>query len=182
MLRKALALPSVKDEVDAVGAILHGKTLLNADFTIDSFRSEAGTGVYQIVHIASHGVFGGTARSSYIMAYDDLLTLDDLQAVLRSEKFQNNPVELLSLSACETAEGDDRSPLGISGAAIKARAKSVLGTLWPVDDRAATDGDGGLLYRSSIRTVQGAGAARGAARGHEDQGFRAALLLGSRSS
>ena len=71
------------------------------------------------------------------MAYDDLITLDDLQAVLRSEKFQNNPVELLSLSACETAEGDDRSPLGISGAAIKARAKSVLGTLWPVEDHAA---------------------------------------------
>jgi CHAT domain-containing protein len=41
-------------------------------------------------------------------------------------------------SACETAEGDDRSPLGISGAAIKARARSVLGTPWPVDDCAAT--------------------------------------------
>lgn len=137
MLRKALALPSVKDEVEAVGALLKGKTLLNADFTIDRFRSDAGSGAYQIVHIASHGVFGGTASSSYMMAYDDLLTLDDLQSVLRSEKFQNNPVELLSLSACETAEGDDRSPLGISGAAIKARAKSVLGTLWPVEDRAA---------------------------------------------
>lgn len=137
ILREKLALPSVKDEVDAVGGILHGKMLLNADFTVDNFRTDAGSGVYQIVHIASHGVFGGTARTSYIMAYDDLLTLDDLQAVLRSEKFQNNPIELLSLSACETAEGDDRSPLGISGAAIKARAKSVLGTLWPVEDHAA---------------------------------------------
>jgi CHAT domain-containing protein len=137
ILRKALALPSVKDEVEAVGGILHGKTLLNADFTVDSFRSDASSGVYQIVHIASHGVFGGTARSSYIMAYDDLITLDDLQTVLRSEKFQNSPVELLSLSACETAQGDDRSPLGIAGAAIKARAKSVLGTLWPVEDHAA---------------------------------------------
>jgi len=136
-LREALALPSVKDEVDAVGGILNSKSLLNETFTVENFRSEAGTGTYQIVHIASHGVFGGTASTSYIMAYDDFLTLDGLQSVLRSEKFQNNPVELLSLSACETAEGDDRSPLGISGAAIKARAKSVLGTLWPVDDRAA---------------------------------------------
>jgi CHAT domain-containing protein len=137
VLRDALALPSVKDEIDTVGNILHGKTLLNETFTVDRFRSEASSGMYQIVHIASHGVFGGTARSSYIMAYDDLLTLEDLQTVLRSEKFQNNPVELLSLSACETAEGDDRSPLGISGAAIKARAKSVLGTLWPVEDHSA---------------------------------------------
>ena len=137
-LREALALPSVKEEVDSVGGILKGKSLLNETFTVASFRDEAGTGFYQIVHIASHGVFGGTASTSYIMAYDDFLTLDGLQSVLRSEKFQNNPVELLSLSACETAEGDDRSPLGISGAAIKARAKSVLGTLWPVDDRAAS--------------------------------------------
>jgi len=136
-LREALALPSVKEEIDSVGGILKGKELLNETFTVASFRDEAGTGTYQIVHIASHGVFGGTASTSYIMAYDDFLTLDGLQSVLRSEKFQNNPVELLSLSACETAEGDDRSPLGISGAAIKARAKSVLGTLWPVDDRAA---------------------------------------------
>ena len=43
----------------------------------------------------------------------------------------------MSLSACQTAEGNDRAPLGISGAAIKARAKSVLGTLWPVEDNAA---------------------------------------------
>jgi CHAT domain-containing protein len=136
-LRDALALPGVKVEVDAVGGILHGKSLLNETFTVANFGREADTGIYQIVHIASHGVFGGTASASYIMAYDDFLTLDGLQSVLRSEKFQNNPVELLTLSACETAEGDDRSPLGISGAAIKARAKSVLGTLWPVDDRVA---------------------------------------------
>jgi CHAT domain-containing protein len=136
-LKEALALPSVKEEVDVVGGILRSKSLLNETFTVDAFRGAAGTGAYQIVHIASHGVFGGTASTSYLMAYDDFLTLDGLQSVLRSEKFQNNPVELLSLSACETAEGDDRSPLGIAGAAIKARAKSVLGTLWPVDDLAA---------------------------------------------
>jgi CHAT domain-containing protein len=57
--------------------------------------------------------------------------------LLKAEKFQKTPIELLSLSACQTAEGNDRAPLGISGAAIKARAKSVLGTLWPVEDGAA---------------------------------------------
>lgn len=137
-LRQALALPGVQEEVTAVGTIVGGKVLLNARFTATDFRNEVGTGAYENVHIASHGVFGGSARTSFIMAYDDLLTLDDLQAILRSERFRNNPVELLTLSACETAEGDDRSPLGIAGAAIKARARSVLGTLWPVDDRAAT--------------------------------------------
>jgi CHAT domain-containing protein len=90
-----------------------------------------------MVHIASHGIFGGTADTSYILAYDDLLTLNGLQSLLKADQFRKNPIELLSLSACETAQGNDRAPLGISGAATKARAKSVLGTLWPVEDNAA---------------------------------------------
>ena len=60
-----------------------------------------------------------------------------LQDMLKGAQSLQNPIEILSLSACETAAGNDRAPLGISGAAMKARAKSVLGTLWPVDDDAA---------------------------------------------
>jgi CHAT domain-containing protein len=162
-LREALALPGVKEEVTAVSGIVKGRSLLDSGFTVDNFRDQAGSGLYQVVHIASHGLFGGTASTSFIMAYDDLLTLDDLQTVLRAEKLEGAPVELLALSACETAEGDDRSPLGISGAAIKARAKSVLGTLWPVDDRAARtvmelfyEGlqTGGLSKAQALRAAQ----------------------------
>jgi CHAT domain-containing protein len=136
-LRKQLRLPGVKDEVNVLHGILKSTRLLNAEFTVSRFRSEAESGDYRIVHIASHGVFGGNAQSSFIMAYDDVLGMNDLQSVLYAEKFRKNPIELLSLSACETAEGNDRAPLGISGAAMKARAKSVLGTLWPVQDNAA---------------------------------------------
>lgn len=136
-LREALALPGVKLEVEAIGRITRTTSLLDAPFTLDGFRREAESGAYRVVHIASHGVFGGTAASSYVLAHDDLLTLDTLQSLLGAEEFRKNPIELLSLSACETAEGDERSPLGLSGAALKARAKSVLGTLWPVEDTAA---------------------------------------------
>lgn len=136
-LREALALPGVKDEVAAVGKILPGASMLDAAFTVEGFRREAEGEPPQIIHIASHGVFGGAADTSYILAYDDILTLDGLQSLLKSDQFRKKPIELLTLSACETAEGNDRSPLGISGAAIKARAKSVLGTLWPVEDNAA---------------------------------------------
>ncbi|MEO8543525.1 MAG: CHAT domain-containing protein [Burkholderiaceae bacterium] len=136
-LRKILALPGVRQEVEAISRIAHSTSLLNAPFTVDGFRREAESGSYRVVHIASHGVFGGSGQSSYVLAYDDLLTLDSLQSLLNADEFRKNPIELLSLSACETAEGDERSPLGLSGAAIKARAKSVLGTLWPVDDNAA---------------------------------------------
>lgn len=136
-LRASLALPGVKIEIDALNTILKGKTQFDAGFTVGQFQHAMRTDDYRIVHIASHGVFGDSAESSFIMAYDDVLSLNSLQSLLRSEKFQDRPIELLGLSACQTAEGNDRAPLGISGAAIKARAKSVLGTLWPIADDAA---------------------------------------------
>ena len=136
-LRKLLALPGVDEEVESIGRLVRSTSMLNAPFTIDAFRREAASGTYRFVHIASHGVFGGSAAASFMLAYDDLLTLDGLQSLLNTEGFRTSPIELLSLSACETAEGDDRSPLGLSGAAIKARAKSVLGSLWPVEDTSA---------------------------------------------
>jgi CHAT domain-containing protein len=136
-LRTSLQLPGVKEEVDALAAVLPGKHLLDAQFTVDHFQRETTASDYRIIHIASHGVFGGSAESSFIMAYDDLLTMNGLQRILKADKFTRAPLELLSLSACETAEGNERAPLGISGAAIRARAKSVLGTLWPLEDKAA---------------------------------------------
>ena len=135
--RASLALPGVKVEIDALSNILHGQALFDEGFTVDQFRRAMQNNDYRIVHIASHGVFGDSAESSFIMAYDDVLSLNSLESLLRSEKFQSHPIELLGLSACQTAEGNDRAPLGISGAAIKARARSVLGTLWPIADDAA---------------------------------------------
>ncbi|MFH7043982.1 CHAT domain-containing protein [Paucibacter sp. JuS9] len=136
-LRESLALPGVTREIGALGKILPGDRLLDESFTVEAFSRAARSGRYRIVHVATHGVFGGDARSSFMLAYDDLLTLGNLQEVLGAEALRRHSLELLTLSACETAEGNERAPLGISGAAIRARAKSVLGTLWPVDDEAA---------------------------------------------
>ncbi|WP_255440587.1 CHAT domain-containing protein [Caenimonas sedimenti] len=80
---------------------------------------------------------GAPRDTSYILAFDDLLGINRLQSVLCSDKLQHSPIDLLTLSACETAEGNDRAPLGIAGAAMRAWARSVLGTPRPVDDDAA---------------------------------------------
>jgi CHAT domain-containing protein len=135
-LKQGLALPGVSEEIQALRATTGGERLLNAEFTAERFRQEVGSGRYRIVHIASHAVFSRSAQASFILAYDDVLTLDELQTLLRSGDVQSNPIDLLSLSACQTAEGDDRAPLGIAGAALRARAVSALGSLWPVEDRA----------------------------------------------
>ena len=136
-LRRDLALPGVKKEIDTLRTLVPGTAIMDGNFTVTRFSDEAGSGDFRIVHIASHGVFGGNAASSYIMAYDDVVTMSRLDSLLRNTDVDSHPIELLTLSACETAEGNERAPLGISGVAIKAKAKSVLGTLWPVSDDAA---------------------------------------------
>ncbi|MBI3730877.1 MAG: CHAT domain-containing protein [Burkholderiales bacterium] len=137
-LQQMLALAGVDEEIHTLEKLTSSQTLLNANFTVAAFSQKVKTGDYQIVHIASHGVFGGTADSTFVMAHDDLITMDNLQGFLRAGGMKNQELELLTLSACETAEGDDRAPLGLSGAALKARARSALGSLWPVSDDAAT--------------------------------------------
>jgi CHAT domain-containing protein len=135
-LKQGLALPGVSEEIRALSTAIGGSRLLDSEFTADRFRTEVSSGKYRVVHIASHAVFSRSAQSSFILAYDEMLTLAELQRLLRSGEVQANPIDLLSLSACQTAEGDDRAPLGIAGAALQANAGSALGSLWPVEDSA----------------------------------------------
>ena len=74
-------------------------------------------------------------KDSFILAYDEVLSLEDLQASLSTNKLQVNPISLLTLSACETAQGNDRMLLGFSGMAIKSNVQSALGSLWPIDEK-----------------------------------------------
>jgi CHAT domain-containing protein len=134
---KQLSLPGVSKEVDVMRKWLPHTLLMNSAFTVESFRQQVVREPYSVVHIASHGVFGGTADTSFIMAYDGIINIDELDRLLKSDKFKQQPMELLTLSACQTAEGDDRAPLGLSGVALKANVRSALGSLWPVDDAAA---------------------------------------------
>lgn len=150
-LRAGLALPGVTDEIRALKDETRGDRLLNSEFTVARFRRDVGSGGYRVVHIASHAVFSRRAETSFILAYDDLITIDELQTLLRREEVQQNPIDLLSLSACQTAEGDDRAPLGIAGAALRAHAGSALGSLWPVDDEATKT----LMVRFYERLITG---------------------------
>lgn len=137
-IKEQLKLPGVKQEVNALSNQLDGsKLLLDHDFTLSRFQQEVMAAPYPIVHIASHGIFGANAENSFLMTYDELLHINELERLLKSDQFQKNPVELLTLSACQTAEGDSRAPLGFAGVALKAHARSALGSLWPISDEAA---------------------------------------------
>ncbi|MFI3198044.1 MAG: CHAT domain-containing protein, partial [Methylococcaceae bacterium] len=133
-LIKNLSLPGVNDEVKSLQKDIENTTMLNQSFTYGGFKESVGSGEYSIIHIASHGYFGKSADDSFVMTYDQLLKLGDFQSLLSSDKIKKNPIDLLTLSACQTAAGDDRALLGFSGMAIKTNALSAIGTLWSVDD------------------------------------------------
>lgn len=115
---------------------LPSTVLLNEEFQVNEFKDQVLNNPYQIVHIASHGFFGGEVEDSWIMTHDDIIDLGELSALFKPKEFSENPVELLILSACETAAGNDLAPLGLSGVALASGARSVLGSLWVVSDSA----------------------------------------------
>jgi CHAT domain-containing protein len=136
-LRSELMLPAVETEIQQLEPFGRSVQLLNGNFTVARFRREVTTGRYSVIHIATHGFLGDNAQQSFLLAFDDVIHVDDLQSLIADSAGESEGVELLTLSACNTAEGDDRAPLGFAGAAIKARARSVVGTLWSVNDAAA---------------------------------------------
>ena len=127
-------LPFVEDELEVLGDLFDSKQLLNSEFNIDNIRQEMVDSPYRIVHVASHGEFNRDVDKSFLLTYEDKLTLDGLERLIRPSQFQGNPVELITLSACQTAAGDDRAALGMAGVAIKAGARSALASLWSVSD------------------------------------------------
>ncbi len=89
---------------------------------------------YSILHIASHADFFDNSQDTFILSWDGKITMDDLQKFIASSRFRKESVELLTLSACVTAEGSDRAALGLAGVAVKAGAKSALASLWYIYD------------------------------------------------
>jgi CHAT domain-containing protein/Tfp pilus assembly protein PilF len=136
-LKTSLSLPGVGTEIRSIAATSGSSTLLDKDFTLGKVRQELGTGRFNRLHIASHAFLGDSARDSFLLAFDDVIRLDDLQALI-STRSHPSDIDLLTLSACDTAEGDERAPLGFAGAAIKAQARTVVGSLWVVNDVATT--------------------------------------------
>lgn len=133
------ALPFVEDEMKELRAIFaDGRFLRNQEFELPAFEGEVKGKPYSVVHIASHGEFDSDPKKSFVLTYDGRLSMDELEKVMKIARFRDDPVELLTLSACRTAAGDDRASLGLAGVAVKAGARSALATLWYVNDQASS--------------------------------------------
>jgi CHAT domain-containing protein len=134
--RKFKALLNVPLEVEEIqNQFVKHKSLLDENFNQENLKQEFDRSVYQIVHIATHAQFGTTPEDTFLVAGNNQkITIKELEAALRQLNVGSNSVELLALSACQTAEGDDRAALGLAGVAVQAGVKSTLASLWSVSD------------------------------------------------
>lgn len=132
------ALPNAAGELEAIGGLYKTHQFLNTEFRVPQLEREMKENQFTIVHIASHGKFERDAKKSFLLTFDEKLTMDRLSQIVGFFRFRDQPLELLSLSACQTAAGDDRAALGLAGIAIKAGARSALATLWFVNDEASS--------------------------------------------
>jgi CHAT domain-containing protein len=131
-------LPNAAGELEAIGALYKTHRLLNEEFRVPQLEREMKENPFTIGHMAPHGKFERDAKKSFLLTFDEKLTMDPLSQVIGFFRFRDQPLELLSLSACQTAAGDDRAALGLAGIAIKAGARSALATLWFVSDEASS--------------------------------------------
>jgi CHAT domain-containing protein len=133
------ALPHVSPELDTIRRLYSGEVLLNQQFRIPSVEKELQEKSFNVVHIASHGQFDSDVKKTFLLTFDGKLTMDRLDQTIGRLRFREDALELLTLSACQTAAGDDRAALGLAGIAIKAGARSALATLWYINDQASSD-------------------------------------------
>lgn len=131
------SLPNVQKEVETIKSELPSQILFNQKFTNSAIQDKIATVSFPIVHLATHGQFSSQADETFILTWDGKIKVNELSGVLKTgEVSRNNSLELLVLSACETAAGDNRSALGLAGVAVRSGARSTLATLWRVDDEA----------------------------------------------
>jgi len=133
-------LVHVSSELDTIHSLYGGKVYRDSAFRKAAVKQELEDRQYAIVHFATHGQFSGKVRDSFILTYDGRIDMDDLEEFVGVSWFrEDNPVELLTLSACETAAGDDTAALGLASVAIKAGARSALASLWSINDQASSE-------------------------------------------
>lgn len=127
-------LPYVGNELAQIQSEVPSQVLLNQQFTTQAFQTEIDSRPFSIVHLATHGQFSSNIDETFILTWDGTINVNELNTLLQTQGQQRQPLELLVLSACETAAGDQRAVLGLAGVAIRAGARSTIASLWSVND------------------------------------------------
>ena len=134
------ALDYVNSELAEIKNLVNSVVLLNQNFTTEALKKEIKFSDYPIVHIATHGQFSSSLEDTFLLTWNSRINISQLDNILQTRTpNQEEAIELLVLSACETASGDKWAALGLAGMAVRAGARSTLATLWSVNDRSTAE-------------------------------------------
>lgn len=151
-------LPYVAQEVQTIRQLYPGETFIDGQFRLPAMENALKNEPFRMVHIASHAQFGDDSRDTFLLAFDSKVSMERFGDYVGLFRFRDEPLDLLTLSACETAAGDDRAALGLAGVAVRAGARSAIATLWHVNDPASFE-----LIGEFYRQLKVAGTSRAAA-------------------
>ncbi len=126
-------LPAVPLELQTIaGNLWPGQIFLNQPFTVENLIQQRQRRTFGIVHLAIHADFNsGDANRSYIQFFDRQLPLDELPSLQLGQP----RVNLLVISACQSAVGDRNAELGFAGLAVKTGVATTVASLWYVSDQ-----------------------------------------------
>lgn len=105
------------------------------DFRKADLQAALASNRVDVLHVATHAAFNGRSDRSFIVANGEAIPMADLRSLITVNRARGDELELLVLSACETAIGDDQASMGLAGAAVQSGARSALASLWQVDDQ-----------------------------------------------
>jgi len=135
-----VSLPGVETEVQRVAKKVISEVLLNREFTSKSLEVTLLSDDSPVLHLATHGQFSSNADETFILTWDDKIDVVEFANLLNDrERNPERAIELLVLSACQTAKGDNRAVLGLAGLAVRSGARSTMATLWSVRDQSTAD-------------------------------------------
>lgn len=133
-------LQNVETELQVIQSQIPSQVFLNQQFTQTTLQEQVSTEPFSVVHLATHGQFSSDPQQTFILAWDGQIDVNTLSSILqRRDQSQTEAIELLIMSACQTADGDDRATLGLAGIAVRSGARSTIASLWNIDDRATAE-------------------------------------------
>jgi CHAT domain-containing protein len=134
-------IAKLEEELDGIAQhVAVSEPLINESFTPENIRQQLQTGEFNAIHWKTHGTFSSDPQETYVVAYNEQIgaqAFNDL--ILVGSQNGANPLQLVVLSACETAQGDNRAVLGLAGLAARTGTRSVLSTLWVAQDTPNTE-------------------------------------------
>ena len=110
----------------------HGQLI--ADFSRAQLQQALSRGRVDVLHLATHADFNGRSDRSFIVANGEAIPMAQLREMIGRDRTRGDEIDLLVLSACQTAVGDDQASMGLAGAAVQAGAVSAIASLWEVSD------------------------------------------------